>query len=475
MTKNISSLFKYLLILSFLHVSSFADNLHANIVGKNQYKIIDNTKNLTILKQKGGYATSSLFEGESAIRWAKKFSIVELGDINDDKLTYKRLKKDGILSIKRHIAYDWMPAFYYYTDGGNSGFVSWLYKHRRFATLNPNGPFIHCKENHYDWCKDYYYNLGNKEVFRHRVDNLIHTIKQKGFNGVFFDWASGGYILQKEYKSIFARFKQLNPHKNYFSLVAKFYKILRQRGVFVVTNQAFRKHAYLLPFVSYDMTESYITDTKQIQKKIQVQGVGWVNNVEITNYYPIYDDSHILNDSLAFINLLTKYKKEYQKYGFKNFIYMNYLAPVYKKVYSSGLLYRETKPKNGIYFSYAMAKLTNNLVYAEVPQNHKLERDNIYFYKLGRVLGKSYLILKSIGGYVRFYKNGFVLTCKAYKHDVYLSISSKFLPQNTDIYDAYNKVWLKDRNRRLTVKLHFIQNQFTKEYLPLGRVYLYKN
>jgi len=475
MIKNISFLSWYFLLLPFLHVGCFATSVHAVVVSKDYYIVLHKTKGLTTLKQKGGYATSSLFEGKGAIRWTKKFNIVELGDINDDRLIYKLLKKDGILSIKHHIAYDWMPAFYYYTDGHNSSFVSWLYKHRRFATLNPNGPFIHCKENHYSWCQDYYYNLGNKEVFRRRVDNLLHTIKQKGLNGVFFDWASGGYILQKNYKSIFARFKQLNPHKNYFALVAKFYKILRQKGVFVVTNQAFRKHRYLLPFISYDMTESYITDTKHIQKKVQIQNIGWVNNLEITNYYPIYDNSHKLKDSLFFINLLTKYKKQYHKYGFKNFIYLNYLAPDYKKVYSSGMLYHMVKPKNGIYFGYAMAKLTDNLVYAEVPQNHKLERDNIYFYKLGRALGKSYLTLQNIGGYVRFYKNGFVLTCKAHRHDIYLSISSKFLPRNTDIYDAYNKAWLRDKNKRLTVKLHFIQNQFTKAYLPLGRLYLYKN
>lgn len=473
MTKNFNWVFIYILSFLFLHVNSFA--LSAKIVSKNSYVVLQNTKNLTTIKQKGGYASSSLFNGKKEIKWARKFNIVELGDINNKHLTYKLLKKDKILSIRHHIAYDWMPAFYYYTSGNNSSFVSWLHHNREFATLNPNGPFIHCKQNHYDWCQDYYYNLGNKEVFRKRVDNLVHNIKKKGFNGIFFDWASGGYILQKEYKPLLERFKQLNPHKNYFDLIAKFYKTLRQKGVFVVTNQAFRKHSYLLPFVSYDMTESYITDTKQIHKNIQIQGVGWVNSLPVTNYYPIYTNSHTIKDSLKFINLLTKYKKQYRKDGFKNFIYMNYLAPVYKKVYSSGLLYREAKPKNGIYFSYAMAKLTDNLVYAEVPVNHTLEQDNVYFYKLGKALGKSYTRLKNIGGYIRFYKHGFVLACKAHKHNIYLNISSRLLPKSTDVYDAYNKVWLRDRGKRLTVKLHFNYNQFTNKYLPIGRVYLYKN
>lgn len=475
MKRSCSFLFGLILFLPILHVKCLAATVQTVVVSQNSYSVLQNTRGLRALKQKGGYASVSLFDETDAAQWARGFNIVELGDINDNRLTYRLLKKEGILSITHHIAYDWMPAFYYYTSGDNSGFVSWLYANRSFATLNPNGPFIHCRQSHYDWCQDYYYNLGNKEVFKKRVDNLIYKIKQKGFNGIFFDWASGGYILQKEYKPVLAYFHQLNPHKNYFELIAEFYKTLRQKGVFVVTNQAFRKHKYLLPFVTYDMTESYITDTRHIKKNIQIQGVGWVDSLPITNYYPIYADHHTLKDSLKFINLLTKYKKEYRKDGFKNFIYMNYLAPAYKKVYSSGLLYKEIEPKNGIYFGYAMAKLTDNLVYAEVPQNRKLEQDNIYFYKLGKPLGQSYSRLENIGGYIRFYRHGFVLTCKAHRHNIYLKISSKFLPKKTDVYDAYNKVWLKVRDRSLIVKLHFIQNRFTKKYLPLGRVYLYKN
>ena len=446
---------------------------NSNIAKKSDFHIFKANQNMKIAKKHGSYAATSVFADFEAIAWAKQFDIVELGGVDDKRISYDLLKNKDLLSIKHHIAYDWMPAFYYYTGSKNREFVNWLYKNREFATLNPDGPFLHCRENHYDWCEDYYYNLANKNVFDKRVKDLMNNMKSKGFNGVFFDWASGGFILEKKYSSLLANFKKHNPDKNYFKLVGKFYKELRDKKIFVVTNQAFRKHQYLLPFVSYDMTESYITTDKEITKKLQIQNKGWVDKISVTNYFPIYENSHTLEDSLHFIDLLTRYKKEYKKYGFKNFIYMNYLAPVYKKVYASSLLYREEKPKNGIYFSYAMAKLTDNIVYAEVPENHKLERDDIYFYKLGKPLGKSYEKLKSIGGYIRFYQNGFVLVSKAHSHNIYINIKSHFLPYDAKVYDAYSESWIQGRQKNVTLKLHFAQRSFKQSFLPLGRVYLY--
>jgi len=193
----------------------------------------------------------------------------------------------------------------------------------------------------------------------------------------------------------------------------------------------------------------------------------------VTNYYPIYDNSNDLKDSLKFIDLLSSYKKKYKKYGFKNFIYLNYLAPEYERVYESSLLYRMKKPKNGIYFSYAMAKLADSMVYAEVSENRNLERDEIYFYDLGHVLGASYEKLDAIDGYIRFYKKGFVLVSQAYSTELYLKIKSKYLKKNIKIYDTYNKNYLKVDQESVTVLLKYQQETFGHKYLPLGRVYLY--
>ncbi len=469
--------------LSLLHVSitvllfsvcSQARTLPNSILlSKNAYKTLNVQNNLNIPKKKGDYTLASPFGDESEMNWAKKFNIVELGNVENQDVTYGLLNKKGLLHVTHPIAYDWMPAFYYYTEGKNRAFVDWLYKNRNITTLNPEGPFVHCRENHYEWCQDYYYNLANEEVMQKRVNDLLANMKLRGFRGLFFDWASGRYIEEEAYNPMLQNFKKLHTKQSYFDFVSKFYKKLKDSNIFVVTNQGFRKAEYILPFVAYDMTESYITTDVRKKIKIQLTQKGWVDSVMVTNYYPIYEDSKDIRDSLKFIDLLCVYKKKYKKTGFKNFIYLNYLAPEYRKVYESSLLYKMVKPKNGIYFSYAMAKLADSMVYAEIPQNRKLERDEIYFYDLGDVLGKEYEKLDAIEGYIRFYEKGFVLVSKAYNKELYLKITSQYLKKNTKVYDAYNKRGLKVSQQTITVDLKFQKESFTQKYLPLGRVYLY--
>ncbi len=447
-------------------------NTDTTLVKENNYKIIKFIKGRLATK-KGEYVLASLFEDEQ-LDWAKKFDIAELGGVDDIHVTLNLLKKKRALGIKYHIGYDWMPAFYHYTSGKNRKFVDWLYLNKNKTILNPNGPFLHCKKNGYDWCEDFYYDYGDKKLFAKRVDDLVMSMKSKGFNGVFFDWASGGFILSKEYKSMQKTFAKRHPKKNYLKLVGKFYEKLKKRGVFVVTNQAFRKEKYLLRHVAYDMTESYITTDKKRKLRIQLAGKGWVDSIKVTNYFPIYKNSKSLKDSLHFIDLLTSYKKKYRKYGFKNFIYLNYIAPEYEKVYASASLYRIKKPKNAIYFSYAMGKLTDNIVYAEISMNRKLERDDIYFYDLGKPLGDNYIKLDSLKeGYVRFYHNGFVLASNANKKDLFLKLVSNFIPKNRKIYDAYNDIWLQSKNNTLVIKLDYKKDSFSEKNLPLGRVFIY--
>jgi len=462
------------ILLLFFGVYSQAQTCQNSVLlSKNAYKILNFQNDMHIPKKKGDYTLASPFGDASEIKWAKKFNIVELGNVENQDVTYDLLNKKGLLHVKYPIGYDWMPALYYYTEGKNRKFVDWLYKNRNIATLNPEGPFVHCRKNHYTWCQDYYYNFANEEVMQKRVKDLLTNMKLRGFRGLFFDWASGSYIEEKEYSPMLQNFKKFHTKQNYFDFVSKFYQKLKDSNIFVVTNQGFRKAEYILPFVTYDMTESYITTDVRKKIKVQLTQKGWVDSVMVTNYYPIYEDSKELKDSLKFIDLLSQYKKKYKKFGFKNFIYLNYLAPEYKKVYESSLLYKMVKPKNGIYFSYAMAKLADCMVYAEVSKNRKLERDDIYFYDLGDALGKKYEKLDAVNGYVRFYEKGFVLVSGAYTKELYLKINSKYLKKNKKIYDTYNKIYLPSPQQNVIIDLKFQKDSFTKQYLPLGRVYLY--
>jgi len=462
------------IVLFFIGVVLEAQNVdNSEIVSKNVYNTSPLSKSIKIVKKKGDYALVSVFGDEKEIAWAQRFNIVEMGNVENPDVSYAMLDKKGLLKVKYPIGYDWMPAFYYYTDGKNREFVQWLYSNKEAMTLNPKGPFVHCKENHYDWCQDYYYNLSNRELVQRRVNDLIVNMKLRGFRGLFFDWASGSYIKEEPYKSMKQNFKRLHTQKSYLEFVSRFYKKLNDAHIFVVTNQGFREASYILPFVQYDMTESYITTVIYKKMRVELMQKGWVNSLPVTNYYPIYKNSNNLKDSLVFIDMLSAYKKKYKKFGFKNFIYLNYLAPAYQKVYASSLLYREIKPKNGIYFSYAMAKLADNMVYAEVSQNRELERDEVYFYDLGAALGKTYKKLDAIDGYIRFYEKGFVLVSQPYNKELYLQINSKYLKKDVKIYDVYENKQLCPLKNKVTVDLKFEQESFSSQYLPLGRVYLY--
>ena len=463
--------FLFLLLGTYLYASSVLTSL----VSKNEFHLLEKseTANLKLVKQKGEFAMAALSNKESELVWSRQFHIVEFGDINDRSIDADKIRKAGLTSIEHRLGYDWMPAFYYYPTVKNAPFSQWIYDNRKKMTLNPDGPFPHCIENHYDWGQEYYYNLANQELMSKRAKQLQIDMKRSGLNGLFFDWADGGYIEEPEYKKMLQNFKDFNSTKNYYDLIGDFYKSLRESGIFFITNQAFRKNKYLLPNVTYDMTESYITSVKKVKIPIQIENQGWVDSIETTNYFPIFTDSKTIDDSIKEIDILTAYKEQYKKFGFKNFIYLNYLGPKYELLYPSSKVYHLSKPKNGIYYSYAMGKLTNNIVYAQVPYDTSLERDDVYFYDLAKPLDKSYVKVDAIHGYIRFFTKGFVLVSSPNSGVKYLKISSKWLKPNALIYDVYTNQWLHCLKKEVVVKLKYEKDTLDGKPLPLGRVYLY--
>ncbi|DAB29718.1 MAG TPA: hypothetical protein CFH84_07870 [Sulfurimonas sp. UBA12504] len=458
------------LLLTFSELA-FAIDSNSFLSEKDKYIISEISHNNSIKHKKGDFATAVLFNNKGDTQWATKFEIVQTGGLYDRDIDYNLLKSKGLLDIKHLVGYDWMPAFYYYKDGSSEDFVKWLHTNKNIATLNPNGPFTHCVRNNYDWCEDYYYNYFDEDVVNKRVDNLIINMKTKGFNGVFFDWGSAKFLLETENQEINQYTLAKYPEEKYLHTVENFYSKLKNNNVFIITNQAFRDDS-LLSYANYDMTESYITTTQNIKINANIQGKGFVDNADITRYYPIYKDSSTIEDSLYFINILDDYKKKYKKDGFENFIYMNYIAPKYIKIKNTNT-YLQVEPKNAIYYGYAMGKLSDSIVYAEVPQDRALERNEIYFYDLGSPLGEKYQKLDAINGYIRFYTNGFVLVSNAYNETKYINIISSLIPEDIQIFDAYQKEWVKSKDEGVVVKLIFEKEIFTDKALPLGRVFLY--
>ena len=434
----------------------------------NRYFLLFSTK-------KGDYVTCYTETLTNRLNWISKFKMVEVGGVDDPPSIreIERLKESGVEGI---LFYDWFPAGYHYIDGEEDNLLmSWVFSNRSFASLNPEGPFPHCKEEGYSWCEDYYFDFGFKEVIEKKINFLMSFKKEFGYDGVFFDWASGRFIEEEEYDSIRETFNIKHPDKTYLDSVGEFYQTLREKSddMIIVTNQGFRNKNNVLRWVDYDMTESYGTDYGYFGKVLYVEGMGFVE-VPQTIYYPVSDSvtTGSLKDTLYYLDFLNSLRAKFEE-PFKNFICMNYAAPDFIPLdRKNGItVYKPKIPKNAIFFGYALSKLYNFISYTEVPFDNSLEESNIYFYDLGKPLGERYENID--GGYIRYYTNGFVVVGE-WQSEVSLSLNSPYIKEGVPVYDLFNERWAgTTKNHAITIHISPVRDELTDRMAPSGRVYLY--
>lgn len=350
--------------------------------------------------------------------------------------------------------------------------MRWIYANRSWTTLNPRGPFPHCEENGYDWCQDLYFDLGNSTV-RKKINEYIRSIVlSSSWDGIFFDWASGTFIEEEAYLPLLDLFRRKHPHENYLRAVVKTYRELRNflnREKIIVTNQGFR-NPDVLKWVDYDMTESYGTGCEYFGRVINVEGMGPVE-VPQTVYYPVSNNyfSGSLQDSLYYLDYLWKLLVRFKDGRLKNFIYMNYAAPLFRETNPG--VYRPYQPKNAIFYGYALAKLRNFVSYTEIPFLRKLEQTDLYFYDLGKPLGDLYFPIN--GGYVRYYKNGFVIVGEWDRVEK-IVLSSPYLLEGSPVYDLYDEKWIgRVKNSSVTLTIFPDRDPLTGRMAPVGRVFFY--
>lgn len=429
-----------------------------------------------LVTRRGEYVTGLTDATDEDLAWMARFDVVHVGGLADplSPTLMAELRAAGVRTI---LAYEWMPAGYHYTDGsGDDPLMTWAYTHRPTATLNPDGPFPHCTESGYDWCEDYYYDLGNPEVVSRRVGYLLEEAKRLGYDGLFFDWASGRFIYEPDYGPISRTYRSRHPDRPYVQAVADFYAALRNAApdLIVQTNQGFREAERLLPLVEYDMAESYITDYDYFSRTLYVQGRGMIT-VPQTIYYPLSDDpsNGHLTDTLDYLDYLTAIDDAHAGPRFRGTVYMNYVAPDYVttgQTISGYEVYTATVPRNAIYFAYAVSKLASQIAYTEVPVDHRLERDQVYFFDLGSPLGETYE--RAADGYVRFYNLGLVLVGE-WQSETEVTLHSPYIPPNVPVYDAFERTWLTTGPGVLTVTVRPRPDPLTGRMAPSGRVYLY--
>ena len=447
--------------------------------------------NIQYPKTKGVFATTYPWiaaKNKDVLNWLKNFNIVEVGGF-DDKEDLERFIYQLLENNVNPIVYEWMPAGYYYPNGNNNEFMEWIYKNKDIYTLNPNGPFIMCDGED---CEDFYFDLGNESLINKRISYLNNSLNELGAKGLFFDWASGLFINEDKYRRILREWISRHPNRDYLEAVGNFYRKLKETtGVLIVTNQGFRNAKNVLPYVDYDITESYATDADKICcgnnslcKKINILYKGKIYNLEVnkTIYYPVSDDACTgsLSDTIQWLNYLNG-NAIYAGSDFKGFIYLNYAAPEYVKTQKNGkVVYALKKPKNAIYFGYALPKLLGWNSYTEVilsnEEPHRifsLEQDKVYFADLGNPLGKSYEHFQNDYGdyYVRYYENGFVLVGQ-FDHSSCLTLTSPYI-RDGKMYDLYNDEVYVAKNQKITFHIKPEIDPLTGKYAPLGRVFVY--
>ena len=361
------------------------------------------------------------------LKWAKNFDIVELG-------SFEEIDSIKIKPFKKILTYQWLPAFY---EGNPSPFDLWAMK--KGYILNPKQAGLHEKG-------DRYYDLCQEELVQKRVEYLVKECNKRGLYGIFFDWGNEEFLHEPEFRSIKKRLHSLHPKKRYADCIASFYSKLQKRGIAVISNQAFRNPT-LLDAVDYDMSESYISSYERIKKKTWIDGKR-VNYLPYTDYFPT---GKSIEDTFYHLQRLDELVK---KHKVKNMIYMNYAAPL---LHPTSKGYRSSQPKEVIHFNFAFAKLFDAICYTEIPYDRSLEQDPIYFIDLGKPTTPIKHYPKT---YIRGFEKGFVLVSDK---EITLHIKRRS-------FDTFTNRWIEPG----TYKIKRSYDTITKNYIPIGRVFLYE-
>ncbi|BCD67206.1 hypothetical protein [Nitratiruptor sp. YY09-18] len=371
------------------------------------------------------YATARVWDKD--LSFAKKFAIVELGGIED-------IQRIDLFGFNKVVAYEWSAGFY---KDENNYFIDWVKKHpQTLLNEKPNKEGV------------YFYDMCNEELAHKRISYLLEQKKRLHIAGYFFDWANEEFLYEKELAALKESFHSKHPYTSYAKCLEKFFKILKDAGALVISNQAYRNEE-LLEAVHYDMCESYMTQVKKSTAMANIEGA--ITFIPTTNFVP-------LDEVFAYFKKFAALKA---KYPFQEMIYMNYAAPILEP---HGDILKTKKPRDIIYYNYVLAKLGGFYSYTEVPFDHTLEYDHIYCVDLGNPQGA---IQHKDGVYWRFFYNGFVIVAPHITRALYLRIKT---PGLIDIKDGQ---YLSEQDGWTTFVLEPIYYNFENRYLPQAKVFLY--
>lgn len=218
----------------------------------------------------------------------------------------------------------------------------------------------------------FYYDPARREHERGRAEMLARRLKSLGYDGVFLDTTTAASV----HPAALAEYQRRHPSVDYDVAFARFLKHLREAGLFVVTNQGYRRADQVLPYVQWDVSESLITYPRDGRFVLRP-----------------WDDGEDRWNSTAYLfrNLITPAQRKYPRVRFTHINYVN-----------------DPKLLEEI---VAVARLYDHHAYVAQPDAVKGLESDLYFLDLGKPKPR---VETSRGAY-RLFEKGFVAVNRSSK------------------------------------------------------------
>jgi hypothetical protein len=224
----------------------------------------------------------------------------------------------------------------------------------------------------------FWYDFGNSDLISAFAGHIGTVVQQSNYRGVFLD-TLGFYSLPDQLQQKFrTRHRTFNYDQCQASFLSKLRKVLGARAI-IFTNQGYRRPEFFLPHADFDLIENSSTVIKSDGS---------------TGFRPWFEKGREWESiEVPMTNLIMPASRLYPR---ARFVHINYVNG------NQGVCER------AVVYSYACAKLWDQLSFAATSGVQRAIRSDVYFSSLGDPLTSSYEEDKNAGAAWRRFENGVV-------------------------------------------------------------------
>lgn len=386
------------------------------------------------------------------VEYLSRFQVVVTHDVADRR-TVKALKAHGA----RLFFYEWLPALYYTDQPGP--WERLVYQSRAAWTLDPEDRDPNPMGDKFG-CKDFFYDMADAKLREARVEHLVRKTRAGGYDGIFFDWGSGRYSLTENgYRFATDAFDRRHPGAGYDQEVNLFLARLKEKGVRVILNGAFRSQGGVLGrHADLDVVESMFTSESGPSPFPAAAGKEGAAGRETG--YADFERSLELAVELP-------QRARGANPGLR-LLFLNYAQPFYRKAGDGeAASHSKAVDRQALFYGQALSYLGGASGFtagADVSLDHV--KDDLFFCDLGAPAGE--LLRLGRDGAMRRFRKGLVVAARR-KASWEIAVPSDV----RGVRDLYQGVKLPLREHRVRVTLEPEQYASGKSR-PMGRIYIYE-